>query len=388
MKPPSAPLQGAGSTLPLGRTTTAAAPEEQCATVPGCPRRSAARTEPETSPTPPATTRAACAPGSGAAPASPGPRRTRRWWTARGGWPAPGSSRCVLSSQLLDGFLGFAHVVQGEPAGFDEVRHHRLRAPAKQAQYFIQQPAAGGVTRHHCLEDVRIADFLHAAHGLLAFQAVDRGLHGGVGRPAGFGEHLLNLADGSRAKVPERLHDLQFEGREFSVCHELYYSCMRYYYEKISLAREFLWVGLAPAKLGLIGGFYPGSQVAYISRNPLGRGGRSPFHPSVIRPYRKRAAHRHDGARYLPPDTCFFSALVTTSPPWTSMLSAMSAYSSGSLPSWNCMTISLSPAINLYFPGGTAANLFVQSPATTANIGLPPTLRRSEEHTSELQSLR
>src|SRR5579875_3921803 len=64
-----------------------------------------------------------------------------------------------------------------------------------------------------------VADFAHAANGLLAFQAVNGGLDGGIGGPVAFRECLLDFADGARAAIPQGLHDLELEFAEFRQGH-------------------------------------------------------------------------------------------------------------------------------------------------------------------------
>ena len=67
-----------------------------------------------------------------------------------------------------------------------------------------------GVARDDGFEDVGVADFFDAAHGLFCFEAIDGGLDSGVGGAVGFREGFLDFADGDFAVVPEGLHDLEF----------------------------------------------------------------------------------------------------------------------------------------------------------------------------------
>src|SRR6185437_8713310 len=96
--------------------------------------------------------------------------------------------------------------------GFDPVRHDGLRAPAQQRQKIVHQAAVGGTARDDGFKDVGIADLARAPHRDLRFEAIHRGLHGGVGRRAG--QVLLNFANGKRAARPEHFQDAQLEAGE------------------------------------------------------------------------------------------------------------------------------------------------------------------------------
>src|ERR1019366_3082814 len=121
------------------------------------------------------------------------------------------SFRFVLSLQLAEGPFGFLHILEGELARFNQMRHDRLRAAAEEREEVVDELPLRGIARDGGLENVEVSDFFYAANGLLAFQTIDSGLDGGVCRPAFFWEGFLNLADGGLAAVPERLHNLQFE---------------------------------------------------------------------------------------------------------------------------------------------------------------------------------
>src|SRR5688572_9834126 len=60
------------------------------------------------------------------------------------------------------------------------------------------------------LEDVRIADLARPAQRALRFQAIDRGLHGGVGGTR-LGKTLLDLANRRVAAGPQDFQNLQFK---------------------------------------------------------------------------------------------------------------------------------------------------------------------------------
>src|SRR5580692_10695606 len=91
----------------------------------------------------------------------------------------------ILPRRLAESLFGFLHVVQGEFAGFHQVRHHQLGSAPKERQQFVNQSALGIFARDRSLENIRVADPLDAAEGLLPFQAIDGGLHRSVSRPSG-----------------------------------------------------------------------------------------------------------------------------------------------------------------------------------------------------------
>src|SRR5260370_40020469 len=72
--------------------------------------------------------------------ASASPPRRRKESTARGD-STPESLRSVLSREFSQILPRFLHVVQGELAGFNQVRHHRLGPSAEQRQQLVNQPA-------------------------------------------------------------------------------------------------------------------------------------------------------------------------------------------------------------------------------------------------------
>jgi N-acetylated-alpha-linked acidic dipeptidase len=82
--------------------------------------------------------------------------------------------------------LRLFHVIHRQPAGFNQMRHHRLRPSTEQSQQFVDQPGLRGIARHHGFENVRVADLLHAPHRVLRFQPINRGLDRGVRRLRGF----------------------------------------------------------------------------------------------------------------------------------------------------------------------------------------------------------
>ncbi len=121
----------------------------------------------------------------------------------------------LLSRILPESLLGLLHVLEGEAARFDKVSHHQIGAAAEECQQLVDQAALGIFAGDGGLENVGVADSLDTTQGLLPFQAIDSGLHGGVSRPARLGKCLLNFPNGARAFLPERLQDLQFESGQF-----------------------------------------------------------------------------------------------------------------------------------------------------------------------------
>src|SRR6185312_7451857 len=142
---------------------------------------------------PPATVRSGHAHGSSSAAMSEAQQRRRRRWTAiddcQGQIQKESRKRksrrayswlLLLLLQRTHSFLRLAQVIQGKPAGFNQMSHHRLRASAEQTQQFVNQPALGGMARDNRLKDVRVADLLYAPHYFFLFHAVHGGLDGGV----------------------------------------------------------------------------------------------------------------------------------------------------------------------------------------------------------------
>ncbi len=60
----------------------------------------------------------------------------------------------------VDGLFEFANVFAREFSGFGELRHHRQRAAPEEAEDFIQQTMAGGITRDQRFKNVRVSDLL------------------------------------------------------------------------------------------------------------------------------------------------------------------------------------------------------------------------------------
>src|SRR6185312_744237 len=153
------------------------------------------------------------------------PRPPQIQWIARGGWPKlarwgatgrevklqPRSFRLLLLGQGAHRLLSFAQVFDGQLAGLNKVRHHRLRPAAEKRQQFVNQTALGRMAGNDGFKDMRIAYFFCAAKHLLLFHPVNGGLHSGISGAAPFREGLLNFADGGGAALPQYFHDLQFE---------------------------------------------------------------------------------------------------------------------------------------------------------------------------------
>src|ERR1700721_1296635 len=83
--------------------------------------------------------------------------------------------------------------------------------PPQKTQQLIDQSALRIFARDRGLKDVRVADSFHAAQGLLSFQPINSGLHRRIRWSALLGKCLLNLANGTRAFLPERLEYLHFQ---------------------------------------------------------------------------------------------------------------------------------------------------------------------------------
>src|SRR5262245_14767876 len=81
----------------------------------------------------------------------------------------------------------------------------------EQREQVIDQPGVRLVAGDDGVEDVRVADPLHAPERLFLFEAVDHRLNG---RERGLdlvGPGVVNFAHGTRAARPERLHDAELE---------------------------------------------------------------------------------------------------------------------------------------------------------------------------------
>jgi hypothetical protein len=113
----------------------------------------------------------------------------------------------VLSRQLSKSFLGFLYISQSEFTGFNQAGHDGLRAPAEKRQQIVDQPALGSIARDRSFKNVKVADLPDAAHGLLGFQSIDRGLDRGVSRPAFFREgfSLTSQREGKSVRDSLRL---------------------------------------------------------------------------------------------------------------------------------------------------------------------------------------
>src|SRR5271168_85426 len=111
------------------------------------------------------------------------------------------------------------------------MRHHRLRVPAEERQQIVNQPALRGIPGYGRFKNMEVAHFLDAAQSLLSFQPIDGGLNGGVGWPVAFWKCLLDLADGSGAAGPQRIHDLKLEFGQLGLSHSFYYIRLRVYYD-------------------------------------------------------------------------------------------------------------------------------------------------------------
>src|SRR5580700_11032298 len=102
---------------------------------------------------PPSRASAACGRDCGGTPAPAGQSRPRKGWIGVDDWRAE-SLRLLLLSQLAEGLLGVPDIVGAELARFDQMRHHRLRTAAEQAEQIVQKSSHGGAARRHGFENV------------------------------------------------------------------------------------------------------------------------------------------------------------------------------------------------------------------------------------------
>src|SRR6202044_3541913 len=92
---------------------------------------------------------------------------------------------------------------------------------AEESQQVVDQLSLGGVARDRGFEDVEITDLLYSAHGILGFEAVNRGLDRGIGRPVLFRKGFLNFSDGGAAARPQGVHDLELELCQLGLGHSV-----------------------------------------------------------------------------------------------------------------------------------------------------------------------
>ena len=71
----------------------------------------------------------------------------QRWFMTSAARPTH-SSRAAVLQALLQRLFGFLDVVERQPAGVDEPRHHRLRPPAKEAEQLIDERRVCLVSRN------------------------------------------------------------------------------------------------------------------------------------------------------------------------------------------------------------------------------------------------
>src|SRR5437764_6716616 len=75
--------------------------------------------------------------------------------------------------QLAESLLRFLYIFKCELAGFNQVRHHRLRAPTEEREQIIDQLALRGITGNRRRENVEVPDLLDPAHSLYCFQSIN-----------------------------------------------------------------------------------------------------------------------------------------------------------------------------------------------------------------------
>src|ERR1019366_3183139 len=132
----------------------------------------------------PARLRAVSAPDSVSARATAKRPPAQRSSIAKDDWPPERSLLFILSRHFANGFFGLAYIFQRHFAGFNQVRHDRLNASAKEPQQFVDQAFLGGAARYDGLEDVGVADLLRTPQCLLVLQPVNGCLDCCVSRPS------------------------------------------------------------------------------------------------------------------------------------------------------------------------------------------------------------
>src|SRR5690348_9865880 len=98
----------------------------------------------------------------------------KKEWTATSDSPRRTSIRAsfgfILLRKLSQGLFGFLDIVERQLTGFHQASHYR--PAAEETQQFVDQPVLRRVTRNLRFENVRVADSLHIADGLLAFHSI------------------------------------------------------------------------------------------------------------------------------------------------------------------------------------------------------------------------
>src|SRR6476659_2747968 len=73
----------------------------------------------------------------------------------------------LFGGQTPDGPLRLPQIIQRQLAGFDQVRHDRLRSSSEHRQEVVVETPLRGAPRDHRLEDMSVADLPDAADRLL-----------------------------------------------------------------------------------------------------------------------------------------------------------------------------------------------------------------------------
>src|SRR5688572_15264052 len=158
--------------------------------------------------------------------------RPRRGSIATDGWQARRSFwlpfRLLLLLDPCNRLLQLTNVVARQFPGFCELRHHRLRSPAEQAQNLVEQPVTRHVTRDERFEDMGVADLPDATHGTFRFKPIDRRLNRGIGRSRR-GESLLDFTYRGFPERPERLENLQLQSGKLRLFSHLLPIILIYY---------------------------------------------------------------------------------------------------------------------------------------------------------------
>src|SRR6185369_9381011 len=124
--------------------------------------------------------------------------------------PTPAAVALVVRYRVLKRL----QILQRERTGFEQIGNEETRRPAEQLQQVSDQPAPVLALIDRRLEDLRIADLFHLAHGTFLLEPVNQCLNRRVSDPLILGETVENLTDGAFPQLPDLLEDPCFGFRK------------------------------------------------------------------------------------------------------------------------------------------------------------------------------
>src|SRR5260370_39459454 len=111
--------------------------------------------------------------------------------------------------------------------------HDWLTASTKEGKYVVHETPLRSVSRNRRRKHVEVTNLPQSMNDILGFHPVHGRLDSCVCRPLLRGKSILDFANGTLVLLPECLHNLELELRQFRRWHGVSYMCSNKYHHRL-----------------------------------------------------------------------------------------------------------------------------------------------------------